>query len=390
MNPKIRVEKRGLDPGLMELEAEWNELLQRSTRPTIYSTLDYIYTSCVHFKRTEDIFFLLFRDAATHALLAIFPLSVWDDRVYGVQVQTLEHGITTNNTDVDKPYPIIDRNHEQACWSRYRDYFKKEYLEWDLIIYDELISESYLNHGLRSLFLFPFYYTRVKPGPHSPIVRLDDDWSEFWQKHSNMRKKNRRMEKKIGDRFAYKVFSAPADVERCLNEYIATEQAGWKAGEGVSQSENQRFYHELLPKLAAKGQLFFGMMYDGDKVISAEISYVFMDRVYFALGTYNPDYKHLSPGTVSTSRFIRFFYDKGYVEGDFLAGFAEYVNPWACRIDKTINIAIRRMSCKTGYLALRHLMRMVKRKLKRVLEKRPTTAEVEGAPAANTQPAPEA
>jgi hypothetical protein len=390
MTGKIRVEKRDLDLGLLELEEEWNALLRRSTRPTIYSTFDYVYTSCVHFKRTEDIFFLFFRDDSTGTLLAIFPLSVWDDHVYGVHVQTLEHGITTKNTDVDKPYPIIDRDHEQVCWSRYRDYFRKEYREWDLIVYDELISESYLNSGLRKLFPFPQYYTKIKPGPHSPMVRLDGEWDVFWQKHSNMRKKNRRMETKIGDRFAYKVFSDPADVERCLNEYIATEQAGWKAGEGVSQEDNQKFYHELLPKLAARGQLYFGMMYDGDKVISAEISYVFMDRVYFALGTYNPEYKALSPGTVSTSRFIRFFHDKGYVDGDFLAGFAEYVNPWACRIDKTINIAIRRMGYKNGYLAFRHLMKKAARRLKRILEGLPTAGQPERSPEGNAQPASDA
>lgn len=364
----IRVEKVYFSDALKAYAEEWEALLQRSSRPTIYSTFDYIETSCRHFKNKENIKFLFFRSEKDDQLLAIFPISIWEDLVYDVPIRTIEHGITTSFTDVDKPYPIIDRDHEALCWKRFRNYFAHEYHHWEVIIYDELFLGSYLNTALRKLFPSPAYYTKKTPGPESPIVALNGNWDAFEKKHPNMRKKSRRLENKIGEGFSYVVTSDPTDVERCLNEYIATEQAGWKANEGVSQENNQKFYHDLLPKLAAKGQLFFGMMYDGDQVISAEISYTYLDRVYFALGTYHPDYKKLSPGAVSTSRFIQYFYDKGYTEGDFLAGFAHYVNPWSSRREKTVDVVIRRMGAKNGYLALRHLLTKTKRKIKPLLK----------------------
>ncbi len=370
----IQVEKIYLGDRLLELAEEWDELLKRSSRPTIYSSFDYVYSSCKHFKTNETVAFLFFRNVSDGRLLAVYPISIWTDMIYRVPVRTIEHGITTAFTDVDKPYPIIDKDSEKICWKRFRNYFHKEYRNWDVILYDELFFGSHLNHGLRQLFKLPLFWTKLRPGPDSPMVRLDGDWKAFEAKHKNMRSKSRRLEKKIGDQFSYRVTGDPADVKKCLNEYIAIEQMGYKAGQGVSRKESIPFYHDLLPRLAERGELLFGMMYDGDTVISAEISYVYQDQVYFALGTYNPEYSKLSPGTVSTSRFIEYFHDKGFVEGDFLAGFAKYVNPWASRIEKTVSVTVRRVSLKTGYLAARHLATTAKIKLKRIYAGKPTKA----------------
>lgn len=371
MTRAISVEKIEFGLGLMALEAEWNELLERSSRPTIYSSFDYFYTSCVHFKRSEEIFCLLFRDVLQGELLAIYPMSVWYEKSSGVTLKSLRHGITTYTSDVDKPYPIISRDLESVCWKRFSDYFKKEYQAWDLIIYYELMSESFLISGLRKLFPFPAYRVKAIPGPASPMVRLDGDVDAFWRAHANTRRKSRRIEKIIGDGFSYRVLRDPADVEYCLNQYIAVEEMGYKAGQGVSRQESIPFYHDLLPRLAKRGQVLFGMMYDGDTVISAEISYTYLDRVYFALGTYNPAYAHLSPGTVSTARSIAYFHGKGFVEGDFLAGFAHYINPWAYRLDKTHDVTIRRMGWKNLYLAALYVGRKIKNKIKTFLCKCP-------------------
>ena len=110
------------------------------------------------------------------------------------------------------------------------------------------------------------------------------------------------------------------------------------------------------------------MMSDKEKVISVEVAYTFKDRVYFAHGTYDPDYAGLSAGTVNSSRLIQFFHGKGYTEGDFLAGYAGYNNPWASRIEKTQDIVIRKMNWKNWYLAFRHLLKKVMQKKQRSSE----------------------
>lgn len=368
---KLLVERIDFGPELKTLESEWDQLLENSSHPSIFSSFDFIYTSCVHCQEDEEIFFLLFREEGSKKLVAIFPMSLDRSKFYGINLRMLYHGITPMGSDVDKPYPIIRKDAEDICWSRFRDYFRREFTQWDIIDYDEFKNDSFMVKHLRMLFPRPFYWTKIAAGPESPIVKLDGDWDEFWMGHRKLRKKSRKLEKKMGDRLVYKITSDPADAEQCLNDYIATELISWKAGEFVSEPDSQKFYRELFAKLAAKGRLYFGMMYDQEKVMSVEIAYIFKDRVFFAHGTYDPAYAELSPGTVNSSRLIQFFHGKGYVEGDFLAGYSSYNNPWASRIEKTSNVLIRRMGWRNFFLAFRHIEHKVTRLVKRLFGIKP-------------------
>ncbi|MBN2161620.1 MAG: GNAT family N-acetyltransferase [Pontiellaceae bacterium] len=359
----LTTERVDFSPALEARRDEWDALLAESSRPTVYSLFDFVYTSCVHFQGDEPIFFLFMRDDANGELSAIFPLSIHRERCDGVEMRLLAHGITTSKTDVDKPYPIIRRGCEEVCWTEFASYVKRMGREWDMLDLDEFWPDSYLVKNLRTLFPGPRYWTRAKAGPESPIVQLDGDWDEFWNGHRKLRKHTRKLERKLGDNLVYKITSDPADAEECLNAYIATEMISWKAGRFVSHPKKQQFYHDLFPKLAAAGRLYFGMLYDRDRVISVEIAYAFGDRVYFAHGTYDPEYRELSPGTINSVWLIRSFHGRGFTEGDYLAGFAGYNNPWACRIEQTKDVVVRRMGWKNQYLALRWLARKLKRKV---------------------------
>ncbi len=378
MTGTIQVEKIDFGPELARLEPEWEKLLRNCVRPSIFLTFDFVYTSCIHFKGDEKIFFLVFRDADTHDLLAIFPLSRWMRKSYGIKLAVISHGITPQASEVDKPRPIIDRDHEAECWMRFRDYFQHEYKAWDVIDFEELIANSYLPKNLAQLFRLPRFWTKAKVGPESPIVKLDGDWQEFWGKHRKLRKKCRRLERALAENLSYRITNDPSDVECCLKEYVETEIGSWKEGEMVAQ--NREFYKELFPRLAEKRQLYFGMMYDGDAVVSIEVAYAFLDQIYFCHGTYSPDYAALSPGAVNSCWFIRYFHGKGFVEGDYLAGFSDYNKPWACRIEKTAHIVIRRMGWKNGCLAGLYLGKKVRKKLKCVWGKLPHGTRPETTP----------
>ena len=358
----IRVERLPWGPDLCGLEREWDALLERASRPTIFSSFAFVYASCLHFGKGEEVFFLFFRAAASGELLAIFPMSLRLGKIHGIRVRELTHSVTPLGSEIDKPYPIIRHDAERICWERFRDYFCREFRQWDVIAYPEFWSGSYLCMELQKLFPFPRYWVKSSPGPDSPIVQLDGDWDTFWMGHRKLRKKSRKLEKKLGENLSYAVVSNPAEVESCLDDYIATELAGWKAGKFVSSPKSQPFYRDLFPKMAAHNRLFFGMMRDRGKVVSVEIAYTFKDRVFFAHGTYDPAYADLSPGTVNSSRLIHYFHGKGFVEGDYLAGFSGYNNPWAHRIEKSVNLIIRRMGWRNGLLAALHLLKKAEKK----------------------------
>lgn len=373
MTGTIQVERVGFGPGLVALENEWEELLRNSVRPTIFMTFDYVYTSCLHHMEGAEVFFLLLRDAATRSLLAIFPLSLWRRTIHRVGVSVLAHGLPPATTEIDKPCPIIDRTREADCWARFSEYLQHEFTAWDMIELDELIADSYLPNNLATLFPFPRHINRKKKGPDSPIVKLDGAWEEFWGEHRKLRKKCRKLERTLGENLVYRITNDPADVGRCLEQYIDTEIRSWKEGDMVAK--NRRFYEALLPKFAKKGQLYFGMMHDRDAVVSIEVAFAYLDRVYFCHGTYLPDYADLSPGMVNSCWFIQNFHGKGFVEGDYLAGFAGYVDPWAYRQERTQHVIIRKTNWKNGYLAAFHLAKKVKVRLARAVRKKPSVAQ---------------
>ncbi len=366
MQPLL-VEKVQFSQQLLELEDEWESLLEKSTKPSIYGSLDFIYTFLKHLYKkpgeANDVFFILMRDSEDRQLRAIFPMSLWKEKKYNKIVSTLSHGITIDNTDVDKPYPVIHRDYEAESWSMLKYYFENEYTQWDRLLYDELIKESCLNQLSKKLFSLPRYFVRETPGALSPIVNLSGNWPDFEAKHRNLRKKAKRIEKKLTNGYAYKIYHKVEDMQACLEKYIKTELSSWKANMGVSDKKFSGIYAELLLKLARKNRVYFGVLYDGNDVVSIEMSYVYLNTVYFAHGTYNPAYRNLSPGSVSTSKFIEFFHGKNYIDGDFLAGYAFYISSWAERMESTKNIEVFKVNKFFFYCAFFSLLIKIKKKL---------------------------
>ncbi len=135
----------------------------------------------------------------------------------------------------------------------------------------------------------------------------------------------------------------------------------------MSQKKNNRqFYEELLPLLAEKELIHVGILYDGNRAVSVEITYTFMDRAFFSLGTYNTHYSHLSPGTVSTALFIRYFFSKGMSYGDFLAGFANYVNPLAEKVEMSKEIVVFKINYIFIYYATVILWNKIGSKIRKI------------------------
>jgi len=62
--------------------------------------------------------------------------------------------------------------------------------------------------------------------------------------------------------------------------------------------------------------------------------------VYFSDGCYDQAYNKYSPGMVSTSFFIKHFYGNIYKKGDFLCGYAGYLDGWSDSLVKTHRIDV--------------------------------------------------
>lgn len=367
MHEKFKLTTINYDSEIVQFSSEWDELLALSTKPSIYASFDYIFTSLEHADpKAEKVFFIFIRESRNNQLRAIFPMSLWEEKAYRMKTRILKHAITIDNSDVDKPYPIIHKDFEKECWVLFKNYFIKNYTAWDRIVYDEIHNLSQLNHLAKKLFAKPFFWLRSFQGPVSPIVDLSSSWSAFYAKHRNLRRKVRRMQKCLSGGFSYKVYTQQDQMQWCLEQYIRIEMMGWKANKGISSEGDNLLYSELLTKLAKKNQVYFGILFDGENIVAIELSYSYLDKIYFAHGTYNPEYSHLSPGSVSTGKFIEYFHEKNFTHGDFLAGYAHYIDPWAKEVEPSTNMMIIKINFtffNYCFLKLLGLMRNKIRKL---------------------------
>lgn len=329
-----------------ELQKTWDNLVEKSSNPSIYSTYDYISSSVnvFLFKTIDQAFLLVIKNKENNEVIGIFPLCISVHKIYNKHPKYIEHIIGTHNSDVDKPYPILHKDYEKECWSLFCEYFSTVDTDWQGIEYDELMLDSSFFDVSKKYFSLPKFERKIEKGPLSPIVNLQGTWLDFWNSHRNLRKKYKRMKNRLGENFSYQVFHKPEDMEKCIEYYINTELKSWKSGMGISDSEGQKFYKIFLNKIAYKNQAFFGILFDKKNPVAVELNYVYKDMVYFAQGTFDPKYKNLSPGTVSTSMFIEYFFEKGYSKGDFLAGYADYVNPLASEILSTNHISIYKIN----------------------------------------------
>jgi CelD/BcsL family acetyltransferase involved in cellulose biosynthesis len=158
--------------------------------------------------------------------------------------------------------------------------------------------------------------------------------------HKKMRKKKRRMQRDFKDLLHFSINQR--DWQWCLKQYASLEEKSWKKGKvGISKNlETLNFYTRLFKRLHAAGDLYFGILTVDDVPVSAEIAYTCNKTVYFCHGCYDQAFKKYSPGMVSTSFFLEYFFNTNYTRGDFLCGFAGYLNDWSDTIIATNRIDI--------------------------------------------------
>ncbi len=353
---------------IFELKKSWNELHQSCTAPSIYNGFDFVYESLRSFtgeKISNKIFTLT--DISSNQLIAIFPMQ---------QIQLRWHIFRFNSYDyaamdeIDKPYPVIRHGYFENCWSAFIHHIKNNVSDCDHLHLIEMPSNNQEIEMLPSICSEHNLIFKIYPDEQCPIISLDGDWDEYWSQHRKMRKKIRKIEKDFEGRLKFTVHTD--NWEWCLNQYIELEQKSWKKGKvGISKNKfSINFYKRFCEKLNTSGNLQFGFLTIDDELVSAEIAYTQGNTVYFCHGCYDNNHKKYSPGMASTSYFIKHFYNSKYSRGDYLCGYAGYLNNWSDSVIKTNSLDIYRKNTKMcSMLAARSIKNKTFYPVRRLLKK---------------------
>lgn len=332
--------------------SEWRALLDDAANTSIFLTPEFLLTALEQIPyRTEKAKTLVIRSQTNKQLLGLFFFRNTWTKWKLLHFNMVEYTVVD---EVDQPYPIIHRDYESEIWQLVLDYFYQHKSEWDLFDFMELPPASPLPEVIASSFKLPLFTYRQKPDTKGPVIDLAQSWDNFAAQHKKMRKKMRKMARDYGDDFEFKFYNG-ADYETHLNQYIELEQKSWKGKYkiGISKSEIiTHFYQHLFKRLAQQKSLFFGFIYIKGKLVSGEIAYAYKDTIYFSHGSFDPAYQKYSPGMVSTALFIKKLCGQQYRRGDFLTGFASYINPWAKEFTETQRLTVFKLTPRMIFVLL--------------------------------------
>ncbi|MFK5892712.1 MAG: GNAT family N-acetyltransferase, partial [Pseudomonadota bacterium] len=331
---------------------EWRELLLCCVSPSVFMTPEFMLPALEHLLyRKEKAKTLVIRKQSNQKLVALFFFRNTRTKWKLLQFDMAEYSIVD---EIDKPYPLIHAKHENSAWELVMDYFLSCHKQWDILDFMELIPSSPIFQKTSQFFNLPLYFTIKSMDTYGPIIDMQQSWCDFFSKHKKIRQKIRKINKDFGDDFEFKIYSG-TEVKIGIEEYIKVEQKSWKAKNNIGISKDSKtitFYQQFLGGLAKTNSVFFGFIYIRGEPVSGEIAYTHGENIYFSHGAYNPEYQKYSPGMVSTALFIKSFCDQGYKNGDFLTGYAKYINPWAKKIIKTERLTILKLSLRMIFVLI--------------------------------------
>lgn len=334
--------------GVAGLETVWRRLHKDSGYASVYNGFDFVFASIKAFSEPGiSLYFLVARDA--DEVVAIFPMQLAVRRYRGARLRVVEYAAMW---EIDKPYPVIRRGSEDLAWRELGEFLIANRAKWHRIDLMEIREGLPGADILRGMFGRPRYLVNIREDRGSPIVDLRSPWEDRWSAHRKMRKKVTKMQSTFGDRLRFEVVDGADNWASCLEIYTNIEAKGWKAGRvGIGKNAaTLAFYRDFFPRLSALGGLSFGILYVDDTPVSAEIAYVHDGVVYFSHGTFDEEFAKYSPGMVSTCLFLKHFHDSGLKEGDYLAGYAGYMIPWADRIVPSAHLVVHRLSLMELYV----------------------------------------
>ena len=157
-----------------------------------------------------------------------------------------------------------------------------------------------------------------------------------------------------------RIHSAPGrTLEQAISDYSIVYGQSWKRPEP---------YPEFIPGLcrlaAARGWLRLGVLTLGQRPVASQLWLVSGGRAHIVKIAYDPDYRHLSVGTVLTARLMQFVIEQDRVnEIDYLIGDDAYKRDWTPqRRERHGLIAFNPASLRGLALAARHFAGRLRRK----------------------------
>jgi CelD/BcsL family acetyltransferase involved in cellulose biosynthesis len=324
---------------LVNLEKDWEKLLERSSTNTIFQTWVWNRLWWKHFGRSRDLLLLTVRESGGK-LLGIAPLFYTPD---GDNQRTLQF---VGGTDLSDYLDfIVARGSEASFYSAIADFLGSSPDLWDVLDLHCLPAESPTLKIFRKLCDQKGFRETLTIEDVCPRVELPSSWNEFLSGMSQKeRHEIRRKIKKIqreSEEYRYIAIDS-ASFPEGIQSFLELHQKSDTQKMAFMNPERKRFFREMAWTLLQKGWLEILFLEADHNRLASLLNFRYRDTVYAYNSGYDPEFGRWSPGWVLISHSIQDAIQGGVKVYDFMRGNESYKYRFSARDKEIYNHVIQR------------------------------------------------
>jgi CelD/BcsL family acetyltransferase involved in cellulose biosynthesis len=354
-----------------QLRPEWNAILERNRRLTIFSTPEWLSAWWGAYGADKELHCLTFRDdgGALVGLLPLYREQIRSGFVFPVQRLRL---VGDGSGDSDNLDFIVAPGFERAVVKAVLAHLQTE-RRWSVCELNCLASDSPSSTALLQQIESLDWKRDFSAVPWS-AVDLPESWEAYLKQLSPKERgkvgnRLRRLESRHATRF-HKC-SKLEDLPDSLEKLFHLHQKRWELrGEPGSfdSSARRRFYDDMARQFLSRQWLELWLFEMDGVAVAAQYGFRYGNTVYSLQEGFDPDYASDSVGYVLRSHALREFIEGGVRRYDFLAGQNESKLRWGGVSGNYLNLHFARPRSLGGaYLSLVQIAGTSKSWLKRRL-----------------------
>jgi CelD/BcsL family acetyltransferase involved in cellulose biosynthesis len=205
-----------------------------------------------------------------------------------------------------------------------------------------------------------------------PYVSTAGGWDAYTaQRPRKFMKELRRLRRRLAELGAVElaVHSDVAGIEAALDEFVAIEASGWKAGEGTaiaSRDASRRFYAQIAQWAAERGWLRLASLRVDGRAVAAELDIACAGSLYSLKCGFDTEYRAFGPGQLLTHDCLKLAFDEGLASYEFLGTDEPYKMNWTDTTRERVRVRSFPRTVTGDVSAItRHYARPVVRRLRR-------------------------
>ncbi len=332
---------------LMELAAEWDELLDASHAPSVFLTWTWVSSWLETLGSRHQLLAVTARDPSDGRLAGVAPLAIETRRTPPLPTHRALVMIGSGIAAPDHLDLILRRGHDHAAEALWSAVMLRG--GWDLIDLHGLRPGS---HAADLIVRLPGgSRVSIRPSP-CPYLQLPAAWDDFLSGlgrslRQNLGRYGRKLDREAGARVVERLVSAPGEAEPTLLDLAELHRRSRAAGSTATAFHDDamvEFHRRVAIRFAAEGKLRMHRLDVGDRAAAIIYCFRHADVVSFYQTGYDPQLSRYGPGRRIMAIAIRSAIEEGAAEFDFLRGDEPYKSHWggAVRYDQRLVVSSSR------------------------------------------------